>query len=52
MVKVNILGGAESIGGNFVRIEDGDRVLIFDQGIRFDVMANYYTPFITPISIA
>jgi len=52
MVKVNILGGAESIGGNFVRIEDGDRVLIFDQGIRFDVMANYYTPFITPRSIA
>jgi|GEM_PF-276678 ribonuclease J len=52
MVKVNILGGAESIGGNFVRIEDGDRVLIFDQGIRFDIMANYYTPFITPRSIA
>ena len=52
MVKVNILGGAESIGGNFVRIEDGDRVLIFDQGIRFDVMVNYYTPFITPKSIA
>ena len=52
MVKVHILGGAESIGGNFVRIEDGDRVLIFDQGIRFDVMASYYKSFITPRSIS
>jgi ribonuclease J len=52
MVKINILGGAESIGGNFVRIEDGDCVLIFDQGIRFDVMGNYYTSFITPRSIS
>jgi ribonuclease J len=52
MVKISVLGGAESIGGNFVRIEDGDRVLIFDQGIRFDVMANFYTPFITPRSVS
>jgi len=52
MVKVNILGGAESIGGNFARIEDGDRILILDQGIRFDIMGSYYTPFITPRSIS
>ena len=52
MVKINILGGAESIGGNFVKIEDEDRIVIFDQGIRFDVMASYYTPFITPRSIS
>jgi len=52
MIKINILGGAESIGGNFVKIEDGDRILIFDQGIRFDVMASYYTPLITPRSVA
>jgi len=52
MVKINVLAGAESIGGNFVKIEDEDRILIFDQGIRFDVMDSYYTPFITPRSIA
>lgn len=50
--KVKILSGSRSIGGNFVRIEDGDRVLIFDQGIRFDVMANYYSSFVTPRGIA
>jgi hypothetical protein len=47
MVEINVLGGAESIGGNFVKIEDVDRIPIFDQGIRFDVMASYYKPFIT-----
>lgn len=40
-----------SIGGNFVRIEDKDRVLVFDQGIRFDIMNKYYTSFITPGSV-
>ena len=52
MVKIKILSGLNSIGGNFVRIEDGDRVLIFDQGIRFDLMSQYYSNFITPKSIA
>ncbi|MBO3840368.1 MAG: hypothetical protein QXG66_05020 [Candidatus Bathyarchaeia archaeon] len=52
MVEVKILSGLRSIGGNFVRIEDKDRVLVFDQGIRFDVMNKYYTSFITPRSIA
>lgn len=48
MVKINIFSGAESIGGNFVRVEDRDHTLIFDQGIRFDIMGDYYTPSITP----
>lgn len=48
MVKVEILSGERSIGGNFVRIVDGDRVLIFDQGIRFDVIKKFYTGSITP----
>jgi len=52
MVKINVLGGVESIGGNFVKIEDEDRILIFDQGIRFDIISSYYTPFITPRSIS
>lgn len=48
MVEVKILSGAKSIGGNFIRIEDGDRLLIFDQGIRFDIMERFYRGFITP----
>jgi ribonuclease J len=47
-VKVEVLSGNRSIGGNFVRVEDGDRVLIFDQGIRFDVMKRFYAGFIAP----
>ncbi|MEM2936567.1 MAG: hypothetical protein QW231_05265 [Candidatus Bathyarchaeia archaeon] len=52
MVKVKILAGSRSIGGNFIRIEDRDRILIFDQGIRFDVMANYYSGSVMPQGIA
>ncbi|MCS7097587.1 MAG: hypothetical protein NZ922_01225 [Candidatus Methanomethyliaceae archaeon] len=37
-----------SIGGNFIRIEDDDKIIIFDQGIRFDLMSKYYSGFITP----
>ncbi|MEM2998511.1 MAG: MBL fold metallo-hydrolase, partial [Thermoproteota archaeon] len=48
MVEIKILNGSASIGGNFIRIEDGDRVIIFDQGIRFDLMGKYYSGFITP----
>jgi len=51
MVEVKVLSGSKSIGGNFVRIEDEDRVLIFDQGIRFDLMAKYYSGFIMPGSV-
>ncbi|MEM3710055.1 MAG: hypothetical protein QXL46_04015 [Nitrososphaerales archaeon] len=48
MVDVKILSGSRSIGGNFIRIEDGDRILVFDQGIRFDIMGNYYSRAVTP----
>jgi len=48
LTEIKVLSGSRSIGGNFIRIEDGDRIIIFDQGIRFDVMSNYYSSFITP----
>lgn len=51
MTKIKILSGLNSIGGNFVRIEDNDRVIVFDQGIRFDIMAKYYSSYITPKSV-
>jgi ribonuclease J len=46
------LAGSRSIGGNFVRIEDKDRVLIFDQGIRFDIMGRYYAGFVSPRGVS
>lgn len=52
MVEVKILSGASSIGGNFVRVEDGDLTIIFDQGIRFDVLERFYSNFITPSGVA
>ena len=52
MVEVKILSGFNSIGGNFIRIEDGDRTLIFDQGFRFDILARYYSGFISPTGLA
>jgi len=52
MVRIKILSGYNSIGGNFIRIEDDDRTLIFDQGIRFDAMARYYSWLISPIGLA
>ncbi|MEM4676734.1 MAG: hypothetical protein QXY55_02480, partial [Candidatus Korarchaeota archaeon] len=51
-MKIKILSGSTSIGGNFVRIEDGDQIIIFDQGIRFDLMSRYYSGFIAPRGIA
>lgn len=52
MVEVKILSGLTSIGGNFIRIEDGNRIIIFDQGIRFDLMSKYYSSFIVPRGIS
>ena len=52
LVEVRILSGLRSIGGNFVRIEDGDRVLVFDQGIRFDIMGRYYSGLVMPQGVA
>lgn len=48
MVNIKILSGRGCIGGNFIRIEDKDRILIFDQGVRFDVITRYYSGLIAP----
>jgi ribonuclease J len=52
LTEIKILAGSRSIGGNFVRIEDKDKTLIFDQGIRFDIMGRYYAGFVTPRGVA
>jgi len=51
-VKVQVLSGNRSIGGNFIKITDGDKCLVFDQGIRFDIMRRYYSFMVSPKSLA
>jgi ribonuclease J len=51
MVEVEVLAGSRSIGGNFVKIKDRDVAVIFDQGVRFDIMNKYYSMHITPQSL-
>jgi len=52
MVEIQILSGLTSVGGNFIKIKDGDRTIIFDQGIRFDLMSKYYSSIVAPRGIA
>ncbi len=51
MVQIEILGGKREIGGNCVRITDKDKVILFDQGIRFSVFKAFYSRLIQPLGI-
>ncbi|MGQ9507536.1 MAG: MBL fold metallo-hydrolase, partial [Candidatus Bathycorpusculaceae bacterium] len=51
MTQINVLSGSRTIGGTFIRIDDGERALVFDQGIRFDIFRRYYTEWITPLGV-
>jgi ribonuclease J len=42
MVKISVVQGASEVGGTCVRVEDGDRVLVFDQGLRFSRFRRLY----------
>ena len=51
MIAVKILSGSDCIGGCFIRIEDEDRVLVFDQGLRFDIMSSFYSQLVAPLGL-
>ena len=51
MVKIEVFGGRREIGGNCIKINDGDYSLLFDQGIRFNIFKRYYGPLTEPWSI-
>lgn len=51
MVRIEILGGVREIGGNCIRIVDKDKVLLFDQGIRFSIFGKYYSRLIQPLGL-
>uniref|UniRef100_A0A7J3X5W3 MBL fold metallo-hydrolase n=1 Tax=Thermofilum pendens TaxID=2269 RepID=A0A7J3X5W3_THEPE len=42
MVRVEVVQGASEVGGTCVRVADGDRVLVFDQGLRFSRFRRLY----------
>ena len=41
-MKISVVQGASEVGGTCVRVEDGDRVLVFDQGLRFSRFRRLY----------
>jgi len=42
MVRVEVVQGGSEVGGTCVRVVDGDRVLVFDQGLRFSRFRRLY----------
>jgi len=48
-VKIRVYGGLNEIGGNCVVIEDGDRKIVFDNGIRFSLLRKFYGGRIEPL---
>jgi len=48
-VKIRVYGGLNEIGGNCVVVEDEDRKIVFDNGIRFSVLRRLYGGRIEPL---
>jgi len=48
-VSITIYGGYGGIGGNCVVVQEGDRKLIFDYRIRFDIMRRFYGGRVEPL---
>ena len=48
-VKVKVYGGVDEIGGNCVVVEDGDKKIVFDNGVRFSVLRKFYGGRIEPL---
>ena len=42
MVRVEVVQGGSEVGGTCVKVVDGDRVLVFDQGLRFSRFRRLY----------
>jgi len=48
MTTITVYGGARSIGGNKVLLEDGDTRLFFDFGTSFKVREQYFEEYLKP----
>ena len=50
-ITIEVYGGYREIGGNCIVIKDKDRKIVFDNGIRFQVLRRYYRGRIRPLGI-
>ncbi|MEL9908256.1 MAG: MBL fold metallo-hydrolase [Desulfurococcus sp.] len=50
-ITLEVYGGYREIGGNCIVIKDKDRKIVFDNGIRFQVLRRYYRGRIRPLGI-
>ena len=50
-ITIEVYGGYREIGGNCIVIKDKDRKIVFDNGIRFQVLKRYYRGRIQPLGI-
>ena len=48
MITISVYGGARSIGGNKILLEDGDARVFFDFGTSFKVRERYYEEYLKP----
>ena len=48
MTSITVYGGARSIGGNKILLEDGDTRLFFDFGTSFKVREQYFEEYLKP----
>ncbi|MGB6836255.1 MAG: MBL fold metallo-hydrolase RNA specificity domain-containing protein [Dehalococcoidia bacterium] len=48
MIRISVYGGARSIGGNKILLEDGDARVFFDFGMSFKVRERYYEEYLKP----
>jgi ribonuclease J len=48
MISITVYGGANSIGGNKILLEDGDTRLFFDFGTSFKVREQYFEEYLNP----
>ena len=51
MTKVEVKYGLKNIGGNFIKITDRDRTIVFDQGIRFGNLSKFFDRSVQPSGI-
>jgi len=50
-ITLEFYGGYREIGGNCVVVKDRNRKIVFDNGIRFQVLKKYYRGRIQPLGI-
>jgi len=51
MTRVEVKFGLRNIGGNFIKITDRDRTIVFDQGIRFGNLSKYFDKSVQPSGV-